>query len=221
MAYLRGARGLRLGMLAMLAACEPAESADQPAAAAPPVAHASTPTDLELTCSDPVRPGDTAASLLARFGGDARTEMLGGAEGSEFSGIALWPDDPARRLEVFFAEEGPATASFVRLGEAARWRVASLALGDSLGRVREVNGRSFTFSGFGWDYGGYVGDRSGGRLQTLAGGCTLSLRLDALSPFDESLAIDGDVEISSEMPGLAAADIRLVELGIGFPTSEP
>lgn len=131
--------------------------------------------------------------------------------------MALWPDDPARRLEVFFSEEGTQTASFVRLGAEAKWRVATLGLGDSLARIRATNGRPFTFSGFGWDYGGYVGDWSGGRLKDLPGGCTLSVRLDASGSVDEAVPVTGDVTASSDLAGLEAADIRIVELGIGFP----
>lgn len=171
----------------------------------------------DLTCSDPVRAGDTAASLKSRYGAEAREETLGGAEGSEFPGLALWPDDPSRRLEVFFREDGAPTVSSVRLGEGSHWRVGGLAVGDPLSRVREAHGAPFTFLGFGWDYGGYVGDLAGGRLETLPGGCAPTMRLDALGPIDDSLDASGDVEVGSDTPGLAAANVRLIELGISFP----
>ena len=206
--------------LLALVACE---RADQDAAvAAPEVANAaeqgSPATPRELTCSDPVGPGDTVASLKRRFGKDAREETLGGPEGSEFPGLVLWPDDPSRRLEVFFVEEGAATVSSVRVGENSQWRVAGLALGDPLAKVREANGAPFTFLGFGWDYGGYVGGFADGRLGSLPGGCTALLRLDALGPVDDSLEATGDVEVSSDLGGLTKADVRLVDLGIGFPS---
>ena len=205
--------------IACTAACQPSpdeRAARRESAAATPVP-SGHPVD-ELTCSFPVQAHDTAASLQQRYGGDARTETLGGAEGAVFRGIALWPDDAARRLEIFFAEDAQQKVSFVRLGDQADWRIAGLALGDPLTRVREVNGRPLTFSGFGWDYGGYVGDWSGGLLKSLPDGCIPSLRLDALGAVDEALEIVGDVEVSSDKAGLGAADIRIVELGIGFPS---
>ena len=210
---------ITVSALLALSACERADH--DAAVPAPEVTDTGTQgphtTSHELSCSDPVRPGDTVASLTSRFGSDAREEALGGPEGSEFAGLALWPDDPSRRLEVFFAEEGPATVSSVRVGDKSQWRVAGLALGDPLAKVREANGAAFTFLGFGWDYGGYVSGFGDGRLGSLPGGCTASLRLDAFAPIDESLEVSGDVEVASDTRGLAEADVRLVELGIGFP----
>ena len=141
---------------------------------------------------------------------------MGGAEGSEFPGLALWPDDPARRLEVFFGEDGKQAVSFVLLGDKEAWGVAGLKLGDPLARVREANAKPFTFWGFDWDYGGYA-DLSGGRLKALPGGCTLSLRFDALDAAEIPEEFVGDREVSSDNPRIGTLDARLSELGVGFP----
>jgi len=161
------------------------------------------------------------ASLKARFGGNARAETLSGAEGIETPGLALWPDDRARRLEVFFDEDGKGPVSFVRLGDKAEWRVAGLGLGDSIARVREANGKYFIFSGFEWDYGGYVTDLSGGQLTALPGGCTLSLRFEVPEGIVIRYGLLGEVDLSSDDPAVEASHARLSELGVGFPTAEP
>ena len=212
----------RFYLIASAALCLAAGEAPSDEAATREGLAAARPVDVEsqsaneLTCSYPVRADDTAASLQERYGDEARSETLGGAEGSEFPGIALWPDDPARRLEVFLAENARKRVSFVRMGDEAKWQLAGLALGDPPARVREVNGQAFTFWGFSWDYGGYVSDWSGGRLTALPGGCTPSLRFDVPDAADFPLEIVGDVEVSSDDPLVGRVDARLIELGLGF-----
>ncbi len=135
--------------------------------------------------------------------------------------MVLWPADPMRRLEVFFAEDGAETVTFVRLGEKSRWRVADLGLGDSLARVQALNGRPFTFWGFSWDYGGYVSDWAGGRLQRLPGGCTLSLRFEVADGRTLDDAFVGDTAVSSDDPGVHALAAHVDEIGLGFHRPGP
>jgi hypothetical protein len=173
----------------------------------------------ELTCSDPVRPTDTAASLQERYGDQARLETLYGPEGTEFAGLVLWPEDPARRLEVVFAEEGQRTVSSIGLGQGSTWRLSGLALGDALVRANAANGKPFKLWGFGWDYGGYVSDLAGGNLAELPGGCRVSARLGLREDAEVPDALMGDKELSSDDPRLEAAAVTIVELLLVFPPS--
>ena len=66
-------------------------------------------------------------------------------------GVVLWPNDPKRRVEVVFADEGRRSVSFAQLMGTAAWRVAGLAVGDPLGQVLEANGRPFELWGLSWD----------------------------------------------------------------------
>ena len=71
-----------------------------PFAAAP----ARAPAIRPMTCAVPVKKGDTAASLKQRYGAQARLMKIHAAEGEMVDGMALWPNDPARRIDVFFAD---------------------------------------------------------------------------------------------------------------------
>ena len=212
-------RSFQLGMLVLAGACQPAAETgeDQQTVSAPAEATASAlSAATELTCSAPVKPTDTAVSLQQRYGDQARAETLYGPEGIEFPGLVLWPDDPARRLEVAFIEEEQHTVSSVMLGRASNWRIAGLAIGDPLARVNAANGRPFKLWGFGWDYGGTVSDLAGGRLAMLPGGCRVVM---AVGPREDIALPDGlvgDRELSSDDPRLEAADVMIHELSLGF-----
>lgn len=211
-----------LGLPLALCGCQQAAERDEaPVALAglearAPQAAGSPAQGVDLTCSDPVRPSDTLASLKQRHGTEAREETLTGVEGIEYPALVLWPDDPARRLEVTFIEDGERTVSSIRAGEGSAWRVAGLALGDPLARVNAANGRPFTFLGFGWDYGGAVTDLAGGRLATLPGECRLVMVIGPRADMPAADGLQGDIELSSDDPRLSAADIVVWDLSLAF-----
>lgn len=193
------------------------------AIAAPSQAEVPAPVEeLEpIGCAWPVYGGDTAQTVQDRFGSDARMETLYGAEGSEFEGLVLWPDDPARRIEVLFEEDNPdLRVSGLRLREGARWQIAGVGVGDSLARVRELNRKPFTLWGFAWDYGGYVRDLQGGTLATMPGGCGLTIRFDPDDNVRLPDAIVGEVKLSSDDRRVAAAKARVSQLTLEFAAAE-
>lgn len=172
-----------------------------------------------LTCTYPVNGNsDTAESVLSRFGKDARRATISGPEGSEFAGIVLWGDDPARRLELIIDEESRQERIFgIRLrSPGSVWKVAGLGLGDPLAKVVDANGGPFTLWGFGWDYGGYVSDLKGGKLERLPGGCDLSLRFAIAGPGNAPDSLSGDSEKRSDDPAFAKAPAVLDELALDW-----
>jgi hypothetical protein len=218
MAACRRLRPFHLGVLVLVGACQPAQEdgVDPPAATASGTGDAEPAPTTELTCSDPVGPRDTAASLQERYGDQARAETLHGPEGIEFPGLVLWPDDPARRIEVVFAEEGQRTVSSVDLSGMSAFRVAGLAIGDPLARANAANGKPFKLWGFSWDYGGYVSDLEGGKLAALPGGCRVVMRVDPHEDAEVPDALVGEVELSSDDPRLEAAGVTIEELSLAF-----
>lgn len=208
-------QGVPLVLLTLLGACQPAQDEAQPTEAASKTRAEPAPA-TELTCSGPIKPGDTAASLQQRYGDQARTETLYGPEGIEFPGLVLWPDDPARRLEVVFAEEGQRTVSSIGLGRESTWRVAGLAIGDPLANANAANGEPFKLWGFGWDYGGAVSDLAGGRLAALPGGCRVVMAVGPREDIEVPDGLLGDRELSSDDPRLEAADVVIHELSLAF-----
>ncbi len=71
-----------------------------------------------------------------------------------------------------------------------------LKMGSTLSDLLRVNGQKITFSGFGWDYGGYVQSYNNGTLEKSAA----KFRLDLDDYSDNSLV--GDVELNTDMPSV-------------------
>ena len=185
---------------------------------APPslAANAKAATQV-LTCLYPVGPKDTAATVKKRFGAAAVRTKISGAEGMEIDGIVLWPKDPARRLELYLSEDKALRITGVGVVGESRWQVGGLQLGDGIAKVQQLNGKPFKLSGFDWDYGGYANDMQHGKLDTLPGGCNLSIRLEPgqVDPYPEG--ISGEVTLSSADPKVRAAKPVVDELSISWP----
>jgi hypothetical protein len=218
MAFCWRLRPFPFALLILAGGCQPPheQGDEQVSATSSAVAQTTASSSTELTCSDPVRPTDTAASLQQRYGDRASVETLYGPEGIQFPGLVLWPEDAARRLEVVFREEGTPTVSSVRLGEASTWRVAGLAIGDPLARANAANGKPFKLWGFGWDYGGTVSDLAGGRLATQPGGCRVVMALGPREDVALPEGLVGDLELSSDDPRLATVGVVIHDLSLAF-----
>ena len=174
-----------------------------------------------LTCASPVRQGESAASIKARFGKAARVMQVDGPEGMQFPALVVWPGDPARRIEVLFDDGDRAMrrATSVRIvSDGSKWRIAGLGVGARLADVVKANGREVTVGGFGWDYGGSV-DARGGLLEHLPGGCAVGLIMDTGPDVAEPpQGVFGDgVILKSDDPLLKAASPRVVELTYYWP----
>lgn len=181
-----------------------------------PVPALAAPGGGALTCASPVGRFDSAAKLKARFGAQAKVEEVHAAEGEMMQALVLFPKDPARRLEVIFFDDKMIHPSMVRLaGDRPSWSIAGLKLGDPMAKVEALNGKPFNLQGFDWDYGGYVTDLHKGRLNTLPGGCGVSIRFDP-SAKNVPNGISGDMELSSTMPKVRAARPVISELSLEF-----
>lgn len=175
--------------------------------AAPPAA---------ITCTFPVRAGDSAATLIARYGKDAKIETLFGPEAIELPGVVLWDGDPGRRVEVFFDDEARTNLLSAEISAGSRWKVAGLGVGDTLARLRQVNGKPLRFLGFEWDYGGTVIDLGGGALEDL-GGCRTYFTLDYdVQEGQLPDALLGDTEVSSDDPEVNDEAISVNTMGVTF-----
>lgn len=187
------------------------------AAAPPSLAASAKPAPQVLTCFYPVGPKDTAATVRKRFGAAAVRTKIDGAEGMQIYGIVLWPKDPARRLELYLSEDRVQRITGVGVVGNSRWQLGGLRLGDGITKVQQLNGKPFKLSGFDWDYGGYANDLQRGKLDTLPGGCNLSIRFEPgqVDPYPEG--ISGDVTLSSADPKVRAAKPVVSELTTGWP----
>lgn len=171
----------------------------------------------EAGCASPVTAADTAASLKKRFGGDSKIARVNGAEGEPIKAVVLFAKNPARRIEVIFSDDKLTKISGYRLPEqAGKWTAAGLAPGADVATVESANGKPFDVSGFDWDYGGYIVDFHGGKLEKLPGGCTLSIRFAVDGDLPQGMSGDG-VKIASTDKRLRAAGAKVSAIMVNFP----
>lgn len=188
------------------------------ALAVPLLAAAPKPAGQALTCSSPVKPGESAAAIKARFGSQARAMTVNGPEGTEFKALVLWPNDKRRRIEVLFGDEDSRMRKAVALRvqeDLSRWRSGGVGIGSTLQEVVRANGRSVNVSGFGWDYGGAVDTRDG-KLQHLPGGCSLGLVMSESAGAPDGVFGDG-VNLNSNDAKLKAARPHVVQMTLFWP----
>ena len=220
-------RGLLLTGLCLVglgvAACSPHKTASPQAAtssgAPAPAVAVAAPTTFD--CASPVGPNDSAKALMAKYGADAEIGTIEGAEGMQVKGLILYGKDPARRLEITFWDDAMEHVSSVAPGSAAKAWIgpAGLHIGSPVADAQAANGKAFSISGFGWDYGGYATDLKGGKLASLAGGCALQLRFDnntdgAVMP--DGISGDG-VTLSSDDKRVKTYAPTVSEIAVGWP----
>lgn len=148
----------------------------------------------------------------------------------------VYQGNPSETLAIAWNGKGPEAHPkqiFVCWGRRrgpCRWQtVSGIKMGMRLGQLEAMNGKSFTVSGFGWNYGGNVISWEGGALAKLDCGGRLVLTLDAerTGPgrysagltSEEAHSITGDRPISSSIPGMQKANPAVV--GILFQFSGP
>lgn len=178
-----------------------------------------------LACAAPFAKTADAASLAAAFGAaNLRDDDIPVGEGSTEPGTVLFPDDPARRLEILWHDaQGRKRPALIRAGEGAQWRApvarGTLVIGMPIAEVEALNARPFTLYGFEWDFGGYVSDWRGGALGAARGGCVLGLRFapDSQAPDTALIKVAGDRPLSSASPAMRAVRPVVQQISISWP----
>lgn len=152
----------------------------------------------------------------AYWEGEVVYDTMWGAEGF-FSMGTILRTDSVSRVEITWKNEGAkvgiVSATLVSesdwYGETlakGNWKTLSgVFLGMSIEELEKLNGRPFTFTGFGWDYAGSVIDWQKGNLE----GKGIAIQLSEgptpvstdLSP-EEIASVLGDVEVQSDNPVL-------------------
>jgi hypothetical protein len=166
---------------------------------------------LDIKCDGPFAKNTTFANLVKVFG--ARNVFSQGPT------TVLFPNDPKRRVEVTWRDVTGRTRPAMFLVEAqSTWRVRGFRLGDPMTQVEKVNGKPFTFVGFGGTPGGNARDWQGGKLDKLSGGCQLGMRFAAGAgvPADAAGKLSSGGDFTSDNPDVRAANPVIIEMIVGY-----
>jgi hypothetical protein len=223
--------GLAILLALGLAGCTPSPS---PNSTATPTAARTTPAVSPSATAEPsatenfliqadvgfgaINASSTKESLLETFGKEnVKEETIYVGDGMELPGLAIYPDDPQKRVEVFWWEEDPTKVQLIRIqGDRSQWKTAEgVSLGTSLTELEQLNGKPFKLLGLGWDFGGGVTSWDGGKLE----GLTLRVEqtsIDEVSEEEQSQIL-GDQEVASDNPVMRKVNPRVFQLTVGFP----
>jgi hypothetical protein len=182
---------------------------------------APTGIDMVLNLTDEIGVGTSRTDLITKFGASNVTDtIIYGTEGERRPGSILFPRDSSRMVEITWidtvARARPATARL--RGNASAWTIPhGVTLGLALSELERLNGRPFSLTGFGWDYGGTVTDWKSGSLASLRTGTPrIFVRL---SPEREAPAeLSGDRELSSDLPAMKRLDPVVDEIVLSYET---
>ncbi|MEW6122814.1 MAG: hypothetical protein AB1698_09395 [Pseudomonadota bacterium] len=178
-----------------------------------------------LSCGGPFAKEATAASLADAFGkANVRDGEIYVGEGSSEQGTLVYPEDPARRLEILWHDDDArARPALIRASAGSHWRVpvqaGELRLGMSIADVETLNGRAFSLYGFEWDYGGYASGWKGGTLGTARDGCVVGVRFGPDPKADDKALskVSGDRQLSSAAPAVRAVRPVVEQITLSWP----
>jgi hypothetical protein len=179
-----------------------------------------TPTTV-VACSGTFAKDSSHLELTTAFNSKNVTFAdVEAADGTKVPASILFPNDPKRRLEVWWSDRTHRSdIHLIVIGGQSTWTAPDgLRLGQTLEQVEKINHKPFKLKGFDKDRIATVSDWDGGALATVAGGCNagLSLRADPKASADKIGALPADKEYSSSDPAIRATKPTISEILIGY-----
>jgi hypothetical protein len=141
--------------------------------------------------------------------------IIYGSEGMEFRGFYLFKNSPLE-LQCILSESD-STIETIRISEpGGNWATEEgIKLGTTLDELVKLNGKPIEFSGFGWDYGGYIYSYGSGKLSKLDGKMGICLgEPDDLTGLD---SFQGDRDCSTRDKRILGKGVKVAEITIYQP----
>jgi hypothetical protein len=193
------------------AACIPIES--------PPLQFVADPAALPgpVTCEGLFAKDTDHDKLLAAFGAAnvAFEETYTGVEDIKEMATVLYPQDPARRLKIFwqYRDERKFPLEILIDDKESQWTAGNgLRLALNVQQVEALNKRPFKVNGFDSDFFGMANFR-GGALEHVRGGCVQDVRLE---PSPGKQTPNGDT-LPSNDPRLRSLGLKVTQIFIRYP----
>jgi hypothetical protein len=145
---------------------------------------------------------------------------VSGDDGSTLMASVLFPNDPKRRLEVLWDDDGQrAGTRMIVIGGQSTWTAQKgLHLGLPLAALEKANGKPFKLMGFEKDGMAIVSDWNGGALGLLTDGCKVGVQFkpDPKAPAGVLDAASSDKEFVSSDPAIRAAKPTVGEIIVAY-----
>ena len=142
------------------------------------------------------------------------------SNGTKVPASVLFPKDPKRRLEVWWANPAARSDTYlIVINGKSDWSApGGLRLGLNLAQLEKLNHKAFKLKGFDKDGTATVSDWDGGVLASLPGGCKsgVTLRADPKVAADTVATLTADKEYSSQDPEIRAVKPAVSEILIGY-----
>ena len=158
-----------------------------------------------------ITPGIPMARIENLYGTDALASRdLPDGEGNTLPGYVLFPGTYDELSIELGEDKQPARVRFSH--PRTRWHHAetNLTVGTELAELREMNGKPFSFTGFGWDYAGTVTDWNGGALEDIQVRLTYAPERVSGAGLPDSLL--GDRLLSSDSSSVSGLGLRVREI---------
>lgn len=159
-------------------------------------------------------PTNIEASLVALYGRDqVMADTIYLPDGIATPGYRVFAGTP-NELEVLEPESSTGYEEVLScIRSAGEWASEEgIYVGMPLEELVELNGAPLNFSGFAWDYGGFVSNFNGGEL--LSPGIRLDVVYDEEEPLDIPMEIMGEVQLRSDDPILEGIEIVVSEMSV-------
>jgi hypothetical protein len=141
-------------------------------------------------------------------------------DGSKVPASVLFPNDPKRRLEVWWSNiTARKDIYLIVIGGESTWTApGGLRLDQTLEQVEKLNHKPFKLKGFDKDRITTGSNWDGGALAAVAGGCrpSVNLRAAAKASAEKIGAISADKEYSTSDPAIRATKPTVSEILIGY-----
>jgi len=195
----------------------PRQPTSYPPAQSP--AHPPAQPARAVACSGAFAKDSSHLKLATLYKSDVVFTEVDASEGKKLMASVLFPNDPKRRLEVWWDNEAARSGTYlIVINGQSTWNAPKgLKLGLQLAALERLNGKPFKLNGFGKGSEGTVSDWQGGALEQLTGGCKVGVSMRA-DPKAARAAIEqaGAAELASTDAAIKAIKPSVAEIIIGY-----